>query len=129
MNADAMTDEQYRIYKFSNCFDLKNLPNNEFERSKRFEDSNIFNCSSVIASAFICHFGASPGEDLPKWIAKRVVVLKSLFQRKHHQRTPEVGVVGQGVRQTNCAKPLRPLGEAFRKPDGCPASDAGAHST
>ncbi len=55
MNADAMTDEQYRIYKFSNFFDLKNLPNDEFERSKRFEDSNILNCSSVIASAFICH--------------------------------------------------------------------------
>ena len=52
MNADAMTDEQYRIYKFSNFFDLKNLPNDEFERSKRFEDSDIFNCSSVIASAF-----------------------------------------------------------------------------
>src|SRR6266571_2538450 len=59
MNADAMTDEQYRIYKFSNFFDLKNLPNDEFERSKRFEDSNIFNGSSVIASAFIFHFGAS----------------------------------------------------------------------
>src|SRR5439155_3365049 len=55
MNADAMTDEQYRIYNFSNFFDLKNLPNDEFERAKRFEDSNIFNCSSVIASAFICH--------------------------------------------------------------------------
>src|SRR6266516_2342586 len=58
MNADAMTDGQYRIYEFSNFFDLKNLPNDEFERSKRFEDSNIFNCSSVIASAFIFHFGA-----------------------------------------------------------------------
>ena len=55
MNADAMTDEQYRIYKCLNFVDLKNLPNDEFERSKRFEDSNIFNCSSVIASAFICH--------------------------------------------------------------------------
>src|SRR5213592_4753208 len=55
MNADAMTDEQYRIHKFSNVFDLKNLPNDEFERLKRFEDSNIFNCSSLIASAFICH--------------------------------------------------------------------------
>ena len=55
MNADAMTDEQYRIYKFSNFFDLENLLNNEFERSKKFEDSNIFNCSSVIVSAFICH--------------------------------------------------------------------------
>ena len=50
-----MTDEQYLIYKFSHFVDLENLPNDEFERSKRFEDSNIFNCSSVIASAFICH--------------------------------------------------------------------------
>ncbi len=54
-----MTDERYRIYKSSNLFDLKNLPNDEFERSKRFEDSNIFNCSSVITSALHLSFGAS----------------------------------------------------------------------
>jgi len=31
-----MTDEQYRIYKSSNFYDFKNLPNDEFVRSKRF---------------------------------------------------------------------------------------------
>src|SRR5216117_1937341 len=67
-----MTDGQYRIYKFSNFFDLKNLPNDEFEGSKRFEDSNIFNCSSVIASAFICHLahrGLKPATAYlsPRW--------------------------------------------------------------
>src|SRR5207249_9139363 len=76
-----MTDEQYRIYTFSNVFDLKNLPNDEFERSKRFENSNIFNCLSVIASAsfFIWRVaGFSPrlhtwpavfGHAGPKWSA------------------------------------------------------------
>ena len=76
MNADAMTDEQYRIYKFSNFFDLKNLPNDEFERSKRFEDSNIFNCSSVIASAFICHLA----HRLTRRLGARVAAAREQFR-------------------------------------------------
>ena len=35
MNADAMTDEQYRIYKSSNFYDFKNLPNDEFLRIEK----------------------------------------------------------------------------------------------
>src|SRR5438093_2751365 len=88
MNADAMTDEQYRIYKLSNFVDLENLPNDEFEGSKRFEDSNIVNCSSVIASAFIYknHRGARahskthwcPGASLVFTVSGYVVFLSSI---------------------------------------------------
>jgi len=38
MNADAMTDEQLKMFEFSDLFDLSNSSLGKFLRSKTFEN-------------------------------------------------------------------------------------------
>jgi hypothetical protein len=50
-----------------------------------------------------------------------------LFQREDNQRPTQVGVVGKGAGQADCAQSLRSLCESFCQPNGCPAAYASKH--